>query len=119
MDAETLEGHDIVNALGEDGALAHLTAQLVGVDNAAHGGADYDVNVQFLELLGDRGHDLGGLVRVLLQKGHLAVCAGVTAGGQQEVPLQKCFTFLQNVQSFACHSLFLLYVIQLIVAYSV
>ena len=119
MDAETLEGHDIVNALGEDGALAHLTAQLVGVDDAAHGRADHDVDVQLLELLGNRGHDLGGLVGVLLQISHLAVCAGVPAGGQQEVPLQKCFTFFQNVQSFACHSLFLLYVIQLIVAYFV
>ena len=27
-----LEGHNIVHALGEDGALAHLTAQLVGID---------------------------------------------------------------------------------------
>ncbi|WP_370840760.1 hypothetical protein [Gemmiger formicilis] len=85
--AEALEGHDVVDALGEDGALAHLAAQLVGVDDAAHGGADHDVDVQLLELLGNRGHDLGGLVGVLLQKCHLAVSAGVAPGGKQEVPL--------------------------------
>ena len=87
VDPEALEGHDVVDALGEDGALAHLAAQLVGVDDAAHGGADHDVDVQLLELLGNRGHDLGGLVGVLLQKCHLAVSAGVAPGGKQEVPL--------------------------------
>ena len=94
MDAEPLQGHDVIHTLGEDGALAQLAAQLVSVDNAAHGRADHNVDIQLLQLLGDRGHDLGSLIGILLQECHLAICAGMAAGRQQEVPLQKCFTFL-------------------------
>ena len=76
-----------MSTLGEDGALAHLTAQLVGVDDAAHGGPTTTSMFSSLSF-GNQGHDLGGLVGVLLQKCHLAVSAGVAAGGSRKCPLK-------------------------------
>lgn len=52
MDGKALQGHHIVNALGEDGALAGLAGQLVSVDDAAHGRADDDIHIQLLDLVG-------------------------------------------------------------------
>ena len=79
---------------------AGLAGQLVGVHDAAHGRADDDVHIHLLDLISHSLHHLGAAVRVLLQISHLAVCAGVPAGGQQEVTLQKCVTALQNFKCF-------------------
>src|SRR5699024_7829078 len=66
--------------------------------------------VEFLQLLGHRGHDLGAAIGILLQKRHLAVGAGMTAGRQQKMTFQEGFTFLQNFDCFSRHDTFLLYV---------
>ena len=107
MDGKALESHHVIHALGKDGALAQLAAQLVSIHNAAHGRANDNVNISILQLFCHMSHNLGTLIRVLLQIGHLAVCAGMTAGRKEEVPLQKCFTFLQNFDRFSCHDTFL------------
>ena len=100
MDGKALQGHHVVHALGEDGALAGLAGQLVGVDDAAHGRADDDVHIHLLDLIGHGLHDLGAAVGVLLQISHLAVCAGMAAGGQQEVAFQERVTALQDLKCF-------------------
>ena len=54
----------------------------------------------FLDLICHGLHDLGAAVGVLLQISHLAVCAGMTAGGQQEVAFQERVTALQDLKCF-------------------
>ena len=100
MDGKALQGHHIVHALGKDGALAGLAGQLVGVHDAAHGRADDDVHIHLLDLISHSLHHLGAAVRVLLQISHLAVCAGMAAGGQQEVAFQERVTALQDLKCF-------------------
>ena len=110
MDGKALQGHHIVHALGEDGALAGLAGQLVSIDDAAHGRSHDDIHIQLLDLIGHSLHYLGAAVRVLLQVGHLAVCAGMAAGGEQEMALQECVTALQNFKCFThCSSPSLFY----------
>ncbi len=100
MDGEALQGHHIVHALGEDGALAGLAGQLVGIDDAAHGRSHDHIHVHFLDFICHALHDLGAAVGVLLQISHLAVCAGMAAGGQQEVAFQERVTALQDLKCF-------------------
>ena len=100
MDGEALQGHHVIDALGEDGTLAGLAGQLVGVDDAAHGRANDDVHIHLFDLIGHSLHNLGAAVGVLLQISHLAVGAGMAAGGEQEMALQKCVTALQNFKCF-------------------
>ena len=100
VDGEALQGHHIVHALGKDGALAGLAGQLVGIDDTAHRGADDDVHIHFLDLICHDLHHLGAAVGVLLQISHLAVCAGMAAGGQQEVTFQERVTALQDLKCF-------------------
>ena len=100
MDGKALQGHHIVHALGEDGALAGLAGQLVSVHDAAHGRADDDIHVHLLDLVGHSLHHLGAAVGVLLQVSHLAVSAGMAAGGQQEMALQECVAALQDLKCF-------------------
>ena len=52
------------------------------------------------DLIGRSLHNLGAAVGVLLQISHLAVGAGMAAGGEQEMALQKCVTALQNFKCF-------------------
>ena len=100
VDGEALQGHHIIHALGEDGALAGLAGQLVGVHDAAHGRADDHIHVHFLDLICHGLHHLGATVGVLLQISHLAVCAGMATGGQQEVAFQERVTALQDLKCF-------------------
>ena len=98
-----LEGHDVVHPLGEDGALAQLAAQLVGIDDAAHGRSDNDIHVHILQLFRHGGHHFGALVGVLLQKRHLAVSAGMAAAGQQKMAFQESLALFQDLFVIPCH----------------
>ena len=68
LDGKALQGHHVVHALGEDGALAQLAAQLVGVHDAAHGRSHDHVHVQVFQLLGHVLHDQGAFVGYCCRK---------------------------------------------------